>query len=196
MPADLASFAFIISLAAVVNGLGIVRWVTGLAEYLRQKDRVAIQSSWVYYLFAAFQFLLHILMWWSLWSVRGAPNINFVTYIYVLAGPILLYLGTSVIAPEFSEEGIDFKSQYERARPTYSTVLALLWLWAIFTGLVLRGEFGDPVPVYSAFLATAVVQRVVANPAVQGGLAVLNWLLVAALIGLYAMTLGGANPAP
>ena len=65
---------------------------------------------------------------------------------------------------------------------------------AIFTGLVLRGEFGDPVPVYSAFLAAAVIQRVVANPAVQAGLAVFNWLLIAALIGLYAMKLGGAVP--
>ena len=113
----------------------------------------------------------------------------------MLAGPILLYLGTSVIAPEFSEDGIDLKSEYARARPTYSTVLALLWLWAIFTGLILRGEFGAPVPIYSVFFATAVIQRIVAKPAVQGGLAVLNWLLIVALIGLYAMTLGGANAA-
>ena len=74
MPLEFASFAFIITLAAVVNGLGIVRWLTGLAEYLRHKDSLSIRHYWVLSLFATFQFLLHILMWWSLWGVRGAAE--------------------------------------------------------------------------------------------------------------------------
>lgn len=36
---DFRAFAFIITLAAVINGLGIVRWLTAFAEFLRQKNR-------------------------------------------------------------------------------------------------------------------------------------------------------------
>jgi len=50
---DFRAFAFIITLAAVVNGLGIVRWLTALSEYLRQRQSLDIQHYWVYNLLAA-----------------------------------------------------------------------------------------------------------------------------------------------
>ena len=190
MPIEFASFAFIITLAAVVNGLGIVRWLTGLAEYLRRKSSLRVKHYWVYSLNAAFQFLLHILMWWSLWGVRAAAEINFLMYVYLLAGPVLLYLGTSVLAPDIADD-VDMRQHYDRVRKTYSSILALLWLWAIMMGLVLRGEFAPTAPLYALFLTAAVMQRIVFKPGIQALVAVLNWLLVIAFIGLYAMQLGG-----
>ena len=191
MSTELASFAFVITLAAVVNGLGIVRWLTGLAEYFRQRQKLSIEPYWVYILFACFQFLLHILMWWSLWNVRGAGEINFLIYVYVLTGPILLYLGTSVLAPDIVEGSVDMKAHYYGARTTYSSVLALLWLWAIFISPLLRDTFAPTTPMYSLFLAMAVGQRVVSRPRAQGVLAVANWLLLTLFVAMYAMRLGG-----
>ncbi|MGI9272285.1 MAG: hypothetical protein ACR2QT_10950 [Woeseiaceae bacterium] len=192
MPIEFASFAFIITLAAVVNGLGIVRWLTGLAEFLRRKDSLNVKHYWVYILIAAFQFLMHILMWWSLWSVRGTAEINFLIYVYLLAGPVFLYLGTSVLAPDVGGD-VDMRTHYYATRRTYSTVLALLWLWAILMGLVLRGELAATAPVYSLFLATALLQRATSRPGVQSLVVFLNWLLLVIFVGLYAMQLGGAG---
>ena len=59
---DFRAFAFIITLAAVVNGLGIVRWLTAFSEYLRRRQSLDIQHYWVFSLLAGYQFLLHILM--------------------------------------------------------------------------------------------------------------------------------------
>ena len=191
MPAEFASFAFIITLAAVVNGLGIVRWLTGLAEFLRRKDALNVKHYWVYILIAGFQFLLHILMWWSLWSVRGTAEINFLMYVYLLAGPVLLYLGTSVLAPDVGSD-VDMRPHYYATRRTYASVLALLWLWAIVMGLVLRGELAATAPIYSLFLVTALLQRATPRPAVQSLVVILNWLLLIVFVGLYAMQLGGA----
>ena len=190
MPIEFASFAFIITLAAVVNGLGIVRWLAGLAEYLRRRNSLNLQHYWVMTLFAGFQFLLHILLWWSLWGVRGVAEINFLMYIYLLAGPILLFLGTSVLTPDIAGES-DMRNHYFSARRTYSSVLALLWLWAIFMGLVLRGEFAPTLPILSLFLIVALMQRQIASPKLQGVLATANWLLVVVFIASYAMQLGG-----
>ena len=193
MPIEFASFAFIITLAAVVNGLGIVRWLTSLSEFLRHRKALRIKPYWVFILFAGFQFLMHVLMWWSLWSVRGAGEINFLVYVYLLTGPILLFLGTSVLVPDFSQDTIDMRAHYFEARKTYSGVLTLLWIWAVFLSPVLRGAFAPTVPVFSAFVATAVIQRLVSAPSIQATIVALNWLLLVLFVGLHAMQLGGTG---
>lgn len=191
MPIEFASFAFIITLAAVVNGLGIVRWLAGLAEYLRRKDSLNLRHYWVLSLFASFQFLMHILMWWSLWGVRGAAEINFLMYVYLLAGPVLLFLGTSVLSPDISS-ATDMREHYFSVRVTYASVQVLLWLWVIFLGLILRGEFAPTLPIICLFLVIALTQRQIAHPMVQGLLASASWLLLIFFIASHAMQLGGA----
>ena len=190
MEVDFRAFAFVVSLAAVVNGLGIVRWLAGFGEYLRRRQSLEIRHDWVFILFAGHQFLLHILLWWSLWGVRDASNFNFLIYLYMLAGPVLLYLGSSLLAPEVDEE-VDLRTHYLNARPAYFSVLGLVWVWAALTGLVLRGEFAPHLPVIILYLVVTVIMRVTASRQVHAVGAVVNWLLLAAFVGFFAMRLGG-----
>jgi hypothetical protein len=187
---DFRAFAFIITLAAVVNGLGIVRWLTGFAEYLRLRESLAVKHYWVFNLAAGYQFLLHILLWWMLWSVHESGNINFLTFLYLLSGPLLLYLGTSVLTPGFADNRVDLRLHLQGARRTYSTILSLLWLWAIFASPIFRGFFAPTVPLFVLFLVAALVQRYSADFRVMGAVAVLNWLVLVVFIALYAIDLG------
>ena len=82
MDVSITAFTYIISLSAVINGLGIVHLLSGFSEFLRSKDRVEINHYWVFSLWAALQFLLHVLLWWSMWGVRGVGDINFLAYLY------------------------------------------------------------------------------------------------------------------
>jgi hypothetical protein len=193
MPTDYQSFAFVITLAAVVNGLGIVRWLSGLGEYLRRRHSVQVTHYWVFSLSAVYQFLLHILFWWTLYSLRGAATINFLTFLYLLTGPILLFIGTAILLPDVDEDVIDLKEHFRATRPIYSTVLVLLWLWAIFSSPILRGFFAPTLPLLIAFLASAFVLRITANQKIHGVVAVVNWLLLVSFIALYFMQLGGPN---
>jgi len=193
MPLEYASFAFLVTLAAVVNGLGIVRWLTSFSEQLKHTGSPGIQRYWVFSLFAGFQFLLHILMWWSLWGVRSAEEINFLIYVYVLTGPVLLFFGTSTLVPNIGQDSVDMKTHYFAARPTYSSALGLLWIWAICLSPVLRGEFAPTVPLFALFLVSALIQRLVARQKIQGLFAVLNWLLLVVFIATYSMKLGGIS---
>jgi hypothetical protein len=191
MELDFRAFAFIITLAAVVNGLGIVRWVAGFAEYLRQKNSFQVKHYWVFSLWAAAQFLLHILLWWSLWGVREAETFNFLVYLYVLTGPILLYLGTSLLVPNVDGNLVDLRAHYFEVHHSYFTVFALLWLWAIFSSPILRGFFSATAPIFTLYLAMAVTLRFTANPRVHAVLAVMNWILLVAYVALFSMQLGG-----
>jgi len=190
VPVDSASFVFIIALAGVVNGLGIVRWLTGFTEFLKSKSPASISFYWVFVLAACFQFLLHILFWWSLWGIRGSATINFLSYLYLLSGPILLYVGTALLMPNAEEDRTDLRTHYFAMRISYSTVLVLLWLWALFLSVVLRGSFGPTTPVFAAFLANAVTIRATANPVVHAVSAIANWVLFIALVGLHFLNLG------
>jgi len=188
---DIRAFAFIITLAAVINGLGIVRWLTAFSEYLLQRRHLDIQHYWVFSLLAGFQFLLHILMWWTMWSFRDAANFNFLTYLYLLAGPVILFLGTSSLIPSFESENADVRSHFSDVRPIYSAVLVLLWIWAIFAGPALRGAVAPTAPLLALFLVAAVFLRATANSKIHGIAAVFSWLVVVAYIAMYAMQLGG-----
>lgn len=190
MPTDYQTFAFVITLAAVVNGLGIVRWLSGFAEYLRRRH---VTHYWVFSLSAGYQFLLHILFWWTLFSLHGAATINFLTFMYLLTGPILLFVGTAILLPDVDEDAIDLKEHFRATRPIYSTVLVLLWLWAIFSSPIMHGFFSPALPLLTAFLASALVLRISANPRIHSVVAIVNWLLLVSFIALYFMQLGGPN---
>ena len=191
MTIDSASFVFIITLAGVVNGLGIVRWLTGFTEYLRRRSSLRLSLYWVFVVTACFQFLLHVLFWWTLWSMRGTATINFLSYLYLLSGPIMLYVATALLMPAVDGEEIDVRAHYYSTRTAYSTLLILLWIWAMFMSPIMRGYFAPTWPLFLVFLVNAVMMRVTANPNVHGVTAVINWLLLASLIGLYFLQLGG-----
>lgn len=195
MNMDTTSFAFIISLAAVINGLGIVQLLLSLGEYLRTRHRLRITHYWVFNLVVAFQFLLHILLWWSLWNAREAAEFNFLTYLYLLFGPILLFLGTSLLLPDVEEHAIDVRAQYFHIRRSYFTAMALLWLWAIFLWPVLSGVFAPTAPILTVYLIIAVVLRFTADARVHAVMALSNWALMIAYVVLYAMQLGAIGRA-
>jgi len=154
---------------------------------------VQVTHYWVFSLSAAYQFLLHILFWWTLYSLRGAATINFLTFLYLLTGPILLFVGTAILLPDVDEDAIDLKEHFRATRPIYSTVLVLLWLWAIFSSPIMHGFFAPTLPLLIAFLASALVLRIAANEKIHAAVAVVNWLLLVSFIALYFMQLGGPN---
>jgi hypothetical protein len=110
-------FMFIVALAAVVNGLGIVRIVGGAGELLRRRESLNITYYWVHSLLVLFQLLTHVLLWWAYIGLREVNSINFLQYLYVLIGPILLFLATSLLIPDFTDNKLDLRAAYWRSGP-------------------------------------------------------------------------------
>jgi hypothetical protein len=128
MEFDLRAFAFILTLAAVINAMGIVRLLASFAEYLRRLNKLEIVHYWVFSLWLPFQFLLHVLLWWSLWNFRVVEAFTFLDYLYLLSGPVLLYLGTSLLIPDVDDNVIDLHEHFYNIRVPYFTVASIVWL--------------------------------------------------------------------
>ena len=190
MELDIRAFMFVISLAAIINGLGIVRLLSSFAEYLRLKNSLQVQHYWVFNLLALFQFLTHVLLWWSMWGVREG-TFDLVRFLYLLTGPTLLYLGTSVLVPNVNEKIIDVRSIYQGFRRFYFSISIFLWIWVILVWPVFRGVIAPTTWLFSILLAIAVVLRFSDNSRVHATLVPANYLVLVAYIVLFGTQLGG-----
>ena len=195
MEFDFKAFAFIIAVAAVINGLGIVRILTSLAEYLRTRNNLDISHYWVFNFWVAFQFLLHVLMWWTMWGIQSAEVFTFLHYLYLLLGPTFLYLGTSLLLPNVDDSSIDIRRHYFAIRSPYFLVAALLWLWAILQVPIFTGEFSSSAPIWVGYLFIAVILRFTTAPIIHGALVILSWLIILFYIATFALNLGMAPAA-
>lgn len=181
---------FVLALAAVVNGLGIVRIIGGLAEYLRNYTTFKIQHYWVYTLLVVFQLLAHLLLWWSILGLRAAGDINFISYLYLLVGPTLLYLGTSLIVPDIKDKSVDLRDEYYKFRKVFFSILSIFWLWGIFVWPVFGHSFAPTVPLIVIWLIISVILSITDNPKVHATLVTANCIVYAAFIVIFAMKLG------
>jgi hypothetical protein len=188
---DYRAFIFIISLAAVINALGLVRLLNAFAEYLRNQQRIEVAGYWVFALWALFQFLLHILIWWSLWEVREVDTFNLLLYLYLLSGPVILYLGTSLLVPDVDEDRLDLRAHYFRVRRPFFTVMGLFWVWAIFSWPVIKGMVAPTLPILGSYLGIAVILRFTENVKVHAGLVIAVWTILIIFIAAFGMRLGG-----
>lgn len=176
------------ALASIINGLGIVRSLVRLSQYLQRRDTLQFAHCWTYSLFAVHQFLLHILLWWLLWGVREATQLDFLAYMYLLMGPILLFLSTSLLTPELREDDVevDFNKLYFNVRPVYFTFIVLLWTWALFIRPLLRGLIAPATPIIVAYIVAALVLRLGKNEKLHFSLGIVHWLIFAAYVVFFA----------
>ncbi len=183
-------WTFVIALAAVVNGLGIVRLLGGFSNYLKNRQSLDIAHYWVYAVVSIFQFLIHLLLWWSIIGLKAAANINFLTYLYLLIGPTLLFLGTSLLIPDSVKESLNLREHYFAIRKSFYLIAILFWLWAIFLWPAFGYSFAPTVPLISLFLLVSLVLRFTRIHKVHAVLVVGNLVFYAMFVALYAMNLG------
>lgn len=192
---NISSFAFTISLAAVINGLGLVRLLTGLAAYVQSKERANMRLYWVYALLLFFQFLMHILMWWAMFGTSVAGALNFFQYLYLLLGPILLFLATSILLPELDDTVMDLAEIYRQVADSYFTAVALLWLWAIFLWPTLVGVFAPAWPIFAVQLSLALALRSISTRRAHEILVSVYCFVILLFIAMYQIRLGGTAEA-
>lgn len=180
----------VVALAAVVNGLGIVRLISGLGEFLKNRSTLNIQHYWVYALLAFFQLLGHLLLWWSILGLQALNNINFLNFLYLLIGPTLLYLGTSLLIPDTKVKSINLRSEYYKIRKTFYSIMSFFWLWTIFVWPAFGYSFAPTVPLITAWLVISVVLLITENPRVHATLVIGNCVVYAIFVTIFAMQLG------
>lgn len=88
-------FEYVSVMVSVVLALGIAQILSGLGRLLLSRGET--RPYWIHSLWIVFFALLHVLLWWFLWDLRERPPETVPTFLYLLAGPAMAYLGTYVL---------------------------------------------------------------------------------------------------
>lgn len=120
------AFEYLAVLISIVLGLGITNVLSGFASMVRHRDRVTIY--WPLLVWMAVLFLIHVQTWWAMFELREVRHWTFGGFLAVVMQPVMLYLATSVLVPDFPAGGaIDLKQAYYReTRWFFAGLIAVL----------------------------------------------------------------------
>jgi len=177
---------FLMFFFAMLVGLGFVRLVNAVAAYM--KNRKIVRLYWVHASWVLFMMLLYVNIWWALWGYRDVETWNYFSYLLLLAGPMSLFLATSLLVPEIDlksgedEDPIDTESFYYQISRGYFGALTAVALWGLTLHPVLTGEPDPAWPAIAAILACCATLAGTRNRRVHAAGAVGIWILFLALV--------------
>lgn len=108
----MSQFEFIAVLVSIVTGLGIVRLLSGVSQFL-SKGR---KFYWVHLLWTWNVFNFIVFFWWFLWRWSGLTEWNFFLFMFVLAYAVLMYLLCAILYPLGEDETDYEKAFFEKRR--------------------------------------------------------------------------------
>jgi hypothetical protein len=118
-------FSYLSVLLSIVLGLGLSHLLAEAAQLVRY--RVAVRSYTPAMLWMAMLFLLHVQVWWTVYELRRVKVWTFFSFMLVLLIPVLTYLLTYLLVPDFGREGqVDLRTRYYESRRWFFGLLMLL----------------------------------------------------------------------
>ncbi|MHC5063665.1 MAG: hypothetical protein ACYTG5_06800 [Planctomycetota bacterium] len=138
---EYGAFKHIVVPIGVIIGLGVARIVGAVSEYIQKRDRVRFSS--IHAVWAAALFLTFVMLWWTLWGLRSTEESlwSFFTLIYLLTGPVLIFVPSILMLPEVPDSGeLDLARIFDRVGRPFFLCLAGYSLWIAYLQLHLLAE--------------------------------------------------------
>ena len=137
---EVSSSLLVAMMFVMVLSIGIGNILMGLSTLLGQRSPREIDwlpASWVILLL-----LQHLNMFWHTRTILEAEEWGFGGFLYVVTGPILLFLSTSLLLADPVQAGpSDARAHYFRVARKFFSFMAVLMLWMIGVDFVLGSGF-------------------------------------------------------
>lgn len=181
----------IVALAAVINGMGLVRIIGGLGEFVKTRKTVQVETFWPFSLLVACQLMAHLLLWWKILGMRAIAEMNFLIYLYLLVGPTLLYLCTSLMVPDMGGTKINLKASFLEFRSIFFGITTVFWGWVLSFMPLFIGKIAPAAPIFACFIVCSLTLWRSDNPIVIK-LAIVGYaVLYIIFIALFSIEFGG-----
>ena len=137
---EVSSSLLVAMMFVMVLSIGIGNILMGLSSLLSQRSPREIDwlpTSWVLLLL-----LQHLNMFWHTLTILEAEEWGFGGFLYVVTGPILLFLATSLLLADPVYAGpSDAREHYFRVARRFFSIMAVLMLWMVGADFVLGKGF-------------------------------------------------------
>ena len=138
---DIAAFKHVVVPIGVVIALGVARMITAASQYLQHRDRVRFSVGQA--LWSAVLFLWLVGLWWIAWGLHqvDAELWSYFTLIFLLLGPCLMYLATTLVLPDLPDEGeLDLGARLAANGTAFFCALIGVMLWLVLSEVWLLRE--------------------------------------------------------
>jgi len=143
---DISAFKHVVVPIGVVIALGVARIVTSISQYLQHRETV--RFSVAHGVWTVLLFLWFVGLWWISWGLRrvDVELWSYFTLIFLLIGPSLMYLATTLLLPDVPQTGtLDLGGRFEFIGRAFFLCLAGFVIWlACSELLLLRQPFAVP----------------------------------------------------
>lgn len=172
----------------IVLSLGIATLLTTLAAIINRRTGQKINSihlAWIVLLL-----FMHFNLFWYTRSILSVEKWGFLGFVFTIAGPVLLFLGSAIMVPdETTEDNRDLGGFYFRVSRRFFAVLALLQLWIIGVDiLVLEHGFVGSTYFNLASLGIAIGLMLTSRPSAHRAGIIILWFIY--LVGLALRGIG------
>lgn len=120
----------------MVLSMGIAHLLTGLSLVFTHHSR--LQVHWIPTSWMILLLLVHFELFWHTLAILAVEEWRFAGFLYILTGPVLLYLAMSLMVPDAAlvEPGDSLEQYFQMARQFFF-LLAMLMVWMIGVDFVL-----------------------------------------------------------
>lgn len=152
------------TLISIVIGLGLAEMFGNLYRLIRNRSRVSwdvLPLAWM-----ATLFFLILNYWWALFlRLDGSQKANTVAeFGLILTSPILLFLATAIVLPNFSaDDDWDMRRDYEAQRKVIALTFALFQVNTFTTALVVGTMAWNFLSVVRVVIFALLVSMLVTN---------------------------------
>lgn len=188
-------FNYLAVVTSIILGLGISHLLTGCARLIQARDLIPI--SWFYVSWLALLFPLYIMYWWAFWDFRKQVRWSFLSFFFLITGPIGLYLITALLLPEINERtSVNLIEHYLNVRNWFFGLFSMLQVWGILlspclkTGLKRKSFFNRYKYAQYVLLVALLVGAVSSTPPkppflLDASILVIFWLVVMYLLSVH-----------
>ncbi|MDJ0851436.1 MAG: hypothetical protein QNK04_23925 [Myxococcota bacterium] len=135
------AFKHVVVPIGVVIGLGVGRIVMMMSNYAADRGRVRFSA--VHTLWSALLFIMFLGVWWIVWGLSQVPaeRWSFFALVYLVTGPVLIYLPSILLLPDLPERGsLDLGDVFDRLGAPVLLCMAGFVIWLACAELYLLRE--------------------------------------------------------
>ena len=182
-----SAFPFLAVMFAVLLGMGVVQLVTAIGGLIKYREKV--RPYWLHGAWFLLVLLLYFHVWWSFWEFRLATHWNYLTYLFLLVGPVTLITATDLLIPDLDGAvDVDSRSYYYTMHRGFFAAMSAAVIWGMSIYPVMFQQVDPILEWLLLFLAITVVLAITRNATVHAVLTVLAWILFAIMVSSYGFT--------
>lgn len=137
-------FEYVSVMVGIVLALGVSHLLDATSRILRERSWHELDP--LFSVWFLIQIGIHFEVWWALWSYRDLAVWDYMSFVYVIIGPVLLVINNGFLVPTRAELGsVCLEEHFLTMKPRIMGVWILFMAWSVLFGPIVAGELVEEV---------------------------------------------------